>query len=278
MSAQFIKTQALTNAWFCRALFLTLILIAFVNCSESLAFDYNDSDYPDPNAYARPTSTAFDNQERNQRLHLMLNYAKTQVPAIAPGLPDFVRNPSGWFGHGIGMNLGDAKNSADVSSSIIEPMQGMPASPSADAPEAMWLAPNYYHQGFLPFKDALIADAHLRHNLSENLLSNRMQLDWHPFYGQNWHSLDNYWGSEIALGLGAGPALQPSSQPSSQPWGKIALRYTSGDTNLTERGHGFDMHSELNFSECLSLNAGIRENGNSSSGNYVMLRWKLIGD
>jgi len=96
-------------------------------------------------------------------------------------------------------------------------------------------------------------------------------LDVHPYYGQNWHSEANYWGTEVSMHL--------TSDNDSKPWGKIALRFSQGDTNLMDRGQGFDMHSEMNFDDHLSLNAGVRENGRSDAGNYAMLRWKMsLGD
>lgn len=263
MHGHYFNPQILTNAAACRTFILTLILLMFVDCSEAGAFDYYDNDTVDPNSYGRSTNNPIVTVNRSERISQMTDYAKKQLPVLAPGLPNFLRNPSSWFGHGFGFNLGNAKNSADISSSVIEPMQQMSSSPSVDAPEAFWVSPNYNHKGFLPLNDAIIMDVHLRHNM----FSSPLQLELHPFYGQNWHSIDNYWGSEIAVGLG-------SSTLTSEPWGKIAIRFTQGDTDLMNHGHGMDMHSQLNFDDRLSLNAGIREEGNSSAGNYVMLRWK----
>lgn len=259
----------LTNAASCALLLLTFFLCLFANCSETLAFTA-DRDAPDTSAYARANNAKrFAEQEGTRRLGLMADYAKGQIPHLAPGLPSFIRNPGGWVSRGLGgsspMDMFD-----EDTGSFLQPVQSAFTEPSVNAPQAMWISPSYHHRGFLPMNDAMIMGVHMRQSFSDLFAGHGVQLDLHPFYGQSWHSTDYYWGTEIAFDL--------HNKDAAHPWGKIALRFTNGDTDLTDRGHGFDMHGQLNFDEHLSLNTGIRENGRSEAGNYVMMRWKLVGD
>lgn len=125
--------------------------------------------------------------------------------------------------------------------------------------DSLRLAPDYHHKGFM--NDAVVMGVSARQNVWED----KAQVEVRPFWGQNWHSSDNYWGAEVALNLGQ----QKFS------WGRIAVRYTQGDESLIDRGQGFDMHGEMNFTDHLSLHTGVRENGNSDLGNYVLVKWKL---
>lgn len=271
MRAQNINSNILTQAWFCSALFLTFILFVFADCSKALAFNENGDSHPDTSAYGRTTYNANSlvDQDRAHRINLMVDYAKQQVPHLTPGLPAFLRDPRGWITSGLGSSGLNGDNAPDGISSFLQPVQSALHEPSVDAPQALWITPAYHHKGFLPVNDAMIMGFHVRHSLENDFAGHNLQFDVHPFYGQNWRSTDNYWGTEVAFNLRAKDAVQP--------WGKIALRFTNGDTELMDHGHGFDMHSQLNFDEHLSLNAGIRENGNSAAGNYVMMRWKLLG-
>jgi hypothetical protein len=102
----------------------------------------------------------------------------------------------------------------------------------------------------------------------ERALDDRMQFDFHPFYGQNWVSLNGYGGAELGIGLTHGGEAQP--------WGRIALRYTDGASYLMDRSSGFDMNAELRFDTHLSLISGVRGDGTSDLGNYAIMRWKLM--
>lgn len=273
MHDPFSTKQILINACIGKAIFLTLMLLMFADCSKALAFNDKGDSNPDTSAYGRPTynSNSLADQDRAQRISLMVDYAKQQVPHLTTGLPAFLRDPRGWISNGFGSSSHGFSNddTSDGLSSFLQPVQNAFHAPSVDAPEALWITPTYHHKGFLPVNDAMIMGFHMRHSLSDSVLGNTLQYDMHPFYGQNWRSTDNYWGTEVAFNL--------RTKTSPMPWGKIALRFSSGDTDLMDHGHGFDMHSELNFDKHLSLNAGIRENGNSAAGNYVMLRWKILG-
>jgi hypothetical protein len=107
-------------------------------------------------------------------------------------------------------------------------------------------------------------------NLRRPILDHRLQVDVHPYYGQNLLSAGGYYGTEFTATLGGGAPAQP--------WGKISFGYINGDEAMMDHGHGFDMHSEVNFSDHLSLDTGLRQNEYTDLGNYVMLRWKLAGD
>jgi hypothetical protein len=110
--------------------------------------------------------------------------------------------------------------------------------------------------------------------MRESLFSNRMQLEMKPYYGQNWLRPEGYCGGEFSVGLahgGAGDTMESS-------WGKVAVGFVNGDSEVLDHGHGFDMHGELRLDDQLALHAGVRENEDTNSGSYLMLRWKLLGD
>jgi hypothetical protein len=274
MRAHFSKKRFLIPACNGKAIFLTLMALMFFDCSEVRAFNDNDDKTPDTSAYGRQVynSNSLVDQDRGQKINLMVDYAKKQLPNLMPGMPSFLRNPHGWVANSFGHSSHNIDNDdyADGFSSFLQPIQNALHEPSVDAPQAMWVTPAYHHKGFLPVNDAMIMGFHLREGVANNIVGNNLQFDVHPFYGQNWRSTDNYWGTELAFNLSSGEA--------NKPWGKIALRFTDGNTDLMDHGHGFDMHSQLNFNDHLSLNAGIREDGNSSAGDYVMMRWKILGD
>jgi hypothetical protein len=102
------------------------------------------------------------------------------------------------------------------------------------------------------------------------MFDERAQFDLHPFIGQNWHNSDSYWGTEIGMNF--------RSDAISKPWAKISVRFSNGDNSIMDGNRGFDMHSEIRFSEHFGLDAGTSKDGSNDMGQYVMLRWKLVGD
>ncbi len=264
MKAYFSGDHFLTNAAACIGIFLTLALLVLAPFRNARADNiYTNPAWPTSISGA-PANSPFDDQEKNHRVGLLLDYVRKEAPGWAPGLPHAMRDPGGWLRNGLGLG-GTNDSDGDSMSSVFQPMTYLMRPPMPGESEAAWLSPDYHHKGFLPVNDAMIMGANLRHRI----LDDTLQFDLHPFYGQNWHSSDGYWGTELALNL--------RSSSGAQPWGKIALRYSNGDQALMDRGRGFDMHSELKFDESLSLNAGIRESENTELGNYVLLRWKLVG-
>lgn len=266
MYAASFNRHILTNAYSCNTLLLTIFICVLAHCSNAKAFEYYQDQWPDVSSSSRPSLTPLADQDRSNRIRLMRDYAKTLIPTIAPGLPSYISNPGSWAYNGLGIVRQD--ESIDGVSSFLQPVQSSFQQPSVDAPEALWLSPGYHHRGFLPIHDAMLMGIHLRHTPGVSLDGNSLQFDVHPFVGQSWRSLDDYWGTEVGF------SLRHASSP--QPWGKIAISFTQGDNQLMDHGHGFDMHTEFNFNEHLSLNAGVRENYNSDAGNYVMVRWKLV--
>ena len=95
-----------------------------------------------------------------------------------------------------------------------------------------------------------------------------------PYYGQNWLRPEGYYGSEFAVSLARGGI----DDPMKESWGKVAIGFVDGSSQVLDHGHGFDLHGELRFNDQLALHAGVRENEDVSSGSYLMLRWKLLGD
>ena len=214
--------------------FLTCSLMVPDPFSNVYAFDNNT----DSNAaYSFPdqrVETPFAESDRNRQLSLLGDYIRKQSPGWMPGAPSIVRNPSQWLQNRL--NPSDADDTSGPP--LIQPLSSLAPSPGLEDAEGMWFSPDYHHRGFLPINDAMIMGVNLRQRSFQNLL----QFDVHPFMGQNWHSSDNYWGSEFAVSLHDG---------NPQPWGKVVLRYNNGDNELMDQNRGFDMHGELNFDDRL---------------------------
>lgn len=236
----------------------------------------------DPNLFSssfsnRQTNSAVEASDRSERIKLLVDYVRKEGPGWMPGLPSFLRDPGGWalgnlksvqheLSLGLGFSFGiDAKgiNDDGVMTSVIQPVAALMQPPPETQSQAFWLSPNYHHKGFLPVNDALIMGMNVRHRV----WGNRMQLDLHPYLGQNWHNSDNYWGTELSLGL--------RESSTGQEWGKIAMRYNNGNSAVMDNGRGFDLHADMKFNEQLSLTAGVQKNPDSSNSNYALLRWKL---
>lgn len=249
------------------AVFLTLVLT--FHPQNAWAADDDMTFAPVPKVAGQPEDSPLSELDKSHRLGLLLDYVRKEGPGWAPGLRDYLRSPFGWIMNGfrpaasaLGLD-GDDDGGEGFFSSIFHPVSSLMTPPSPQATQALWFSPGYHHKGVLPFHDAMV----LSLNLRERLWDNRLQFDVKPFYGQNWVSTSGYGGAEIGIGLG--------HSGSGQPWGRIALRYTDGDSALMDRGRGFDMHAEVQFNEHLSLHAGMHGEEDSQLGNYVLLRWKV---
>jgi hypothetical protein len=260
MRAYFIHRCFLINAVFCIAILLTLYIALFQPIRQARA----ESDPPYIGSDQNPNNSLAD-EDRKQRLALISNYIKQQWQGWAPGLPMAIRNPSSWIKNAL------TPDDDSTLAPITKPMSVMIQTPAPEESKAAWFSSDYHHKGFLPLHDAMITGFNLRHPLFDTGLS----LNAHPFYGQNWHDSEGYWGTEFALSFSGGDARTLSAQ---NPWGKLALRYSNGDTTLLDRGRGFDMHGDLNFDQHFSLRAGVNQTNQIEDGSYMMLRWKLFGE
>ncbi len=205
---------------------------------------------------------------REHRLGLLLDYVQKEAPGWAPGLRDAIHAPMNWTRNGLasaGRTFGfGGDGDSDDEEGLLSPIvRQFLQPPSPGARQAFWMTPDYHHKGFLPIDDAMV----MKFNFRQHAFSDRVQLDFSPFYGQNLMSLNGYGGAEIGINLNRSGAKEP--------WGRIAVRYTQGDQDLMDQGHGIDMHAELRFTDRLSLNAGVRENEETQLGNYVLLRWHI---
>lgn len=126
----------------------------------------------------------------------------------------------------------------------------------------------YHHRrGVLPTHDAAVLGAHMK----QHFLDHYMQLDLHPYFGQNWFSQKNYYGADFTIDL-----IEPENKSKdSRPWGKFVISYTNGDDDLLDHGRGIDMHGELRFDEHTTLNTGMRQSDTSGASDYVLLQWKM---
>lgn len=140
-------------------------------------------------------------------------------------------------------------------SSFLAPVIGITRTPDEKTSEALWLSPGYQHNhGLLPFDDALM----LGPSYKKKMFDDELKFKLHPFYAQNWHSSDNYWGIETAIEIGQ--------------FGNIALRFANGNENLMNHTRGVELQTNYNFNKNLSLQAGFDYQDNAS----VMLRWRLV--
>jgi hypothetical protein len=238
-----------------------LTFCAFLPCHQSHADDNTQiASVPliDPN---KPGVDApVEESDRQARLGLLLNYVRQEGPSWFPGLPSALRAPLGWASGN--SSPGDAANS--MMPEFLEPISNWMQEPDAAETEALWFSPGYHHmKGVMPFDDALT----MGFNYRSGFLGDRVKLNVHPFYGQNWMSPQGFWGTEVALALGP---------DATRSWGKIVMRYDNGAPNLMGNNErGFEMGAELSFSPQLSLNAGVREDEQTQLGNYILLRWHL---
>jgi hypothetical protein len=246
---------------------LTLIFVVF---STRARADDNTAMIPMPLISERPSNSALANEARNQRMAALLDYVRSQGPALMPGLSDTLRGPTNFVMRQIhsakdGFGLANDNGPSDDSFfSFLSPVFSFMHPSDESVAEALWLSPGYHHaHGMLPFNDAVL----LGFNYRNTMFGDHARLSVHPFYAQSWHSTDSYWGVETALALG------PSSGKS---WGTIGIRYTNGDTNMLDHGrHGIDMHADLAFNDNLNLTAGAQTSEDADVGNYVMLKWKM---
>ena len=125
------------------------------------------------------------------------------------------------------------------------------------------LESSIHHKGFLPTHDAIM----LGTSLQRAILDDKLQFTIHPFYGQSWHSVKHYWGSEMSMNI--------AQRPDDMPWGKITMNYTGGEESLTDHGRGIDLHGDVNLTNGWQFTSGIRQNSTSGDTNYALMRWKL---
>jgi hypothetical protein len=224
-----------------------------------------------------PTNGSMDNEQQNLRRDALVDFAKKQAISYAPNLPDTIRDPVRWalsgfhtgssfFSFGISSSE-DEEDQEDAPQSLADLMH--PPLPVENQNESSWLAsPAYHHRrGILPTHDAAVLGAHMK----QSLFGNYMQLDLHPYYGQNWFSQKNYYGADFSIDL-AEPA---NHSETSRPWGKFVIGYTNGDDQLMDHGRGLDMHGELRFNDHLTLNTGMRQSDTTGGSDYVLLQWKM---
>ena len=201
----------------------------------------------------------------------MLNYIRNQEASLLPGMPDEFRNPSGWLQGELGLNsLGGDETTTDVAPRNLRPVSSLMDQPSLEEAQSVWLSSNYHRKGLLPLNNALVAGFDMRHKM----FNDKVQFDVRPLVGQNWHSTNNYWGTEVAISLHSTSSLGQTDKT----WGRIALRYDNGNFDTMGHSRGYDLHGELNFNDHLGLNIGATQNEQTELGNYAILRWKLIGD
>lgn len=233
----------------------------FILCpSQTLFADpFPNPFYPsaiDPNS--AHSQNSFDIDQQNTRRHALQDYVQKEALNVVPGLPDDMRSTLHWAMDGLHASRGlfsldlSALNDAGIE----------------QTPEAPWLATTYHHHhGLLPTHDAITLGTHARYTL----MGDYMGFDFHNYYGQNYFSARNYYGSEFKLDL----AKSESTKWATNPWGTMAISYTNGDGRLMDHGRGLDLHGEVHFNERLSLTSGLRQSDTSGSSNYVMLQWKM---
>ena len=266
--AHFRPVEKLTDTLFQGGVFLTFFLAVLspyaVHCAENAGLPVIQA----PN-FEKPLAAAQSELEK-QRLDQALSYARHQAMGLLPALPHMSLGIPGWLTNNFGMmSLGLEDGSAGDDGALrglSQEFAGLMHAPATDQAQALWLTPGYHHKGFLPLNDAVTLGANLRHSFWDKAV----QVNLHPFYGQNWTNSDSYWGSEFTLSFG-----EPKN-PTLLGFGKISLRYDNGQSAIMDHGRGFDMHSELSFDEHFSLNGGVRKNEDASLGNYLLLRWVLV--
>lgn len=204
--------------------------------------------------------------EEKARIGDVENYIRKQGMQGMTLLPGDVRSAIGWFSGGWHPMIGGGDDDAPPASNV---PQGAPGSAlaamqedSSDLPP-MHIAGNFHHKGFLPTHDAAVMGI----GLGQNAFDNKLQFTAHPFYGQNWRSLQGYWGGEMAMNI--------AQREDGMPWGKIVLGYVQGNDALVDNGRGMDLHGDVDLTEGWKFTSGLRQNSVDGNSNYVMLRWKM---
>ncbi len=273
--ADYNSRPLLTSPFYAAPLFLMIMLMGMVAASSCVA-----------------SNEAALSLEQQQKIKQAFDYARQQAPTWVPGLAPVMQDPTGWVGSHLGLSLGflqdrkadDAGIGDDLDdffspvADMMQPMRALMEKPEAETPNAFWLSPQYHHKGLLPTKDAFVAGVNLR----QSVFGNALQAEFHPFYGQGWRGGTGYWGTEMTLNLGAlhatpakNPAATNAAPAGMMPKGSLTLRYTGGTRDLMDRGHGIELRSSLNFTERLSLNAGVQQDQNAQRSDYVLVQWKM---
>ena len=285
MANYFIHRQNLTDT---PPNLVPILIISLIFCilSHSLYASDHKNDFENTRLWEEPTAPLpMSRDERHQKLGVLLNYLRKEGPGLVPGLAPALQNPVGWIHGHLGLDLNffqedghEGGAGVDVAQ-LIRPMEDlarpvaeMMRAPVADDPKSIWLSPQYHHKGFLPTRDAMIVGATMR----QRLWGEALQFDLHPYYGQGLSGSPGYWGTEVTINMGT--FRDPSSTDRGRKSiGSISLRYTNGQRDLMDNTHGFDLHSEFNFTDQLGLNAGVRQDQNNQRDDYVLLhmKWQL---
>lgn len=220
-------------------------------------------------------SSAISNEDRDQRMQSLRDFAKTQLPRLLPGLPGEVRQPLEWAMSNVkeGQNLFKLDLSTDDTQPKVpgSPLGNNPFAPAQPDDLRTLLATSYHHHnGVLPLHDALIMGGHAERSFFGDYLHG----DFHPYYGQNYFSAHHYYGADLKLNF----AKSADTRHGSKPWGSISIGYTQGESKLMDHGKGVNLLGTINFTDELSLNSGIHQNDTGVSGNYILLQWKISTD
>lgn len=255
---------------------LTFLFGLLPTARLSFASDFTDNNQGYATAaLLRPSGdNAFAKEARKARMKEIAEYAKKEIPNWLPGLPSFLRTPKEWMMRNvksIGGGVGDAwevTGGNDVVVAFTKPIEEAMTAPEDDVAHALWLKPDYNHKGFLPLHDALMIGVNSRHRL----WGDAMTFNIHPHVGQNWRNSENFWGTDITFNF-----TKPGKEKGDarRTLGKIAISYANGDKDVMKRKRGIDMHSEFQFTDDLSLRAGMKRNDDSKLDSYVLMQWKL---
>jgi hypothetical protein len=198
-----------------------------------------------------------------QRLSEVEAYLRTQALQHSSMLPGQMRTAINWFSGGWHPvpttpfldNENDDDYINDTARALTEAEMPTPAS------SPLQLASNFHHKGFT--HDALMMGL----TISRKMLDDKLLLSAHPYYGQNWRSLQGYWGANLVLDV--------AQRPDDLPWGQITLGYVDGNEALIDHGRGIDFHGDVDLTNGFKFTSGMRQNSVDGNSNYVMLRWKL---
>jgi hypothetical protein len=259
------KFYLLTDKVLRTGLFLTLITVTSGRADICQAAD----NYNEVNVTARTSATVADTLEQHKRLGLVMDYVRHEATHWLPGIPRALTSTGKWVAGNLSslaaefdfQGVGDAENG--IMTSVVTPVMSMIEAPTIDQNDAMWVTPNYHHKGFLPTKDAIIMGVNMR----RGLMQNRMRFEVKPFYGQNPISTRGYWGSAVSININEPIGIFQS--------GNVTISYIGGDSRLSDHGRGIDLHSDLKFNDHLGLEAGMRQDNNEKTGDYVMVRWAM---
>ena len=237
--------RSLTNAEIRQAAFLTLTLFLVLASRLSLA---------DP----LPAIEAAQENADKIRTSEVTSYIRQQALHGASMLPSEARQVMGWFsGNWRAVNVsGDDDDAMPTTGG-----QGLTQSTPDDS--SIGLTSNFHHKGFLPTHDAMMIGAAYK----QNILDDKLQLTARPFIGQSWHSLRDYWGSEVSLNI--------AQHPDGLPWGQISMGYIGGNESMTDHGRGIDLHGDVDLTNGFKFVSGMRQNSDLGDSNYVMVKWKL---